>query len=65
MNFIHENIFDLQIEEGTYDIVYDSGCFHHIAPHRRMSYINLLKKALKVGGYFAITCFVGGANITD
>ncbi|QWI72508.1 class I SAM-dependent methyltransferase [Bacillus mycoides] len=70
VNFIHDNIFDLQIEEGTYDIVYDSGCFHHIAPHRRMGYINLVKKALKPGGYFAITCFVqggelGGADITD
>lgn len=70
VNFIHDNIFNLQIEEGTYDIVYDSGCFHHIAPHRRMSYINLVKKALKPGGYFAITCFVqggelGGADITD
>lgn len=70
VNFIYDNIFDLQIEEGTYDIVYDSGCFHHIAPHRRMSYINLVKKALKPGGYFAITCFVqggelGGADITD
>ncbi|TKI33534.1 class I SAM-dependent methyltransferase [Bacillus mycoides] len=70
VNFIHDNIFDLQIEEGTYDIVYDSGCFHHIAPHRRMSYINLVKKALKPGGYFAITCFVqggelAGADITD
>nr|WP_227495905.1 class I SAM-dependent methyltransferase [Bacillus mycoides] len=70
VNFIHDNIFDLQIEEGIYDIVYDSGCFHHIAPHRRMSYINLVKKALKPGGYFAITCFVqggelGGADITD
>jgi SAM-dependent methyltransferase len=70
VNFIHDNIFDLQIEEGTYDIVYDSGCFHHIAPHRRISYINLVKKALKPGGYFAITCFVqggelGGADITD
>ncbi|MFD3448888.1 class I SAM-dependent methyltransferase [Microbacteriaceae bacterium 4G12] len=70
VNFMYNNIFDLQIEEGTYDIVYDSGCFHHIAPHRRMSYINLVKKALKPGGYFAITCFVqggelGGADITD
>ncbi|MED1569524.1 class I SAM-dependent methyltransferase [Bacillus paramycoides] len=70
VNFIYSNIFDLQIEEGAYDIVYDSGCFHHIAPHRRMSYINLVKKALKPNGHFAITCFVqggdlGGADITD
>jgi SAM-dependent methyltransferase len=70
VNFINENIFDLEIEEGAYDIVYDSGCFHHIAPHRRMSYINLVKKALKPNGYFAITCFaqggvLGGAEISD
>lgn len=70
INFIHQNIFDLEIEEGTYDFVYDSGCFHHIAPHRRMSYIKLVNKALKQNGYFAITCFeqggeYGGANITD
>ena len=70
VNFIHNNIFDIQIEEGIYDIVYDSGCFHHIAPHRRNNYIELVLKALRPGGHFAITCFVeggefGGSDITD
>ncbi|MGN7400028.1 class I SAM-dependent methyltransferase [Cytobacillus praedii] len=70
VNFIHSNIFELDIKEGAYDLVYDSGCFHHIAPHRRMSYINLVKKALKPNGFFAMTCFVqggelGGAEISD
>lgn len=70
VNFIYSNIFELDIEEGAYDLVYDSGCFHHIAPHRRMSYINLVKKALKPNGFFAMTCFVqggelGGAEISD
>lgn len=70
VNFIHNNIFDIQIKEGTYDIVYDSGCFHHIAPHRRNNYIELVLKALRPGGHFAITCFVeggefGGSDITD
>ncbi|MBM7691440.1 SAM-dependent methyltransferase [Peribacillus deserti] len=70
VNFINKNIFLLDIDEGSYDLVYDSGCFHHIPPHRRMSYLNLLKKALKPGGFFAITCFIrggelGGAEITD
>jgi 2-polyprenyl-3-methyl-5-hydroxy-6-metoxy-1,4-benzoquinol methylase len=23
----------------AYDVVYDSGCFHHIAPHRRITYL--------------------------
>ncbi|MFJ7935331.1 class I SAM-dependent methyltransferase [Sporosarcina sp. NPDC096371] len=70
VNFIHKNIFDITIKDETYDIVYDSGCFHHIAPHRRMDYIHLVQKALKPGGYFSITCFVqggelGGADISD
>ncbi|MBS8264386.1 class I SAM-dependent methyltransferase [Mesobacillus boroniphilus] len=70
VNFIKSNIFDLEIEEGTYDLVYDSGCFHHIPPHRRMNYIDLVKRALKPGGNFALTCFVeggelGGSDISD
>ncbi|WP_226085123.1 class I SAM-dependent methyltransferase [Mesobacillus sp. S13] len=70
VNFVQRNIFDLKIEEGSYDLVYDSGCFHHIPPHRRMSYIDLVQRALKPGGSFALTCFVqggelGGADISD
>ncbi|MFS0673445.1 class I SAM-dependent methyltransferase [Ornithinibacillus sp. 179-J 7C1 HS] len=70
VNFINEDIFGFNLEEGSYDIVYDSGCFHHITPHRRMSYIDLVRKALKPNGYFAITCFLqggqlGGAEISD
>lgn len=70
VNFIKRNIFELDIEEGTYDFVYDSGCFHHIAPHRRMDYLKLVKGALKPGGLFGLTCFVqggelGGADISD
>ena len=70
VNFIHDNIFNVQIDAETYDMVYDSGCFHHIAPHRRSNYIELVLKALRPGGHFAITCFVeggelGGSDITD
>ena len=70
VQFVKENIFELNIEESSYDIIYDSGCFHHIAPHRRMSYLNLIKKALKPNGFFALTCFevggkYGGSELTD
>lgn len=70
VNFIKQNIFELDIEEGSYDLVYDSGCFHHIPPHRRMDYIDLVTRALKPGGHFALTCFVvggklGGSDISD
>ena len=57
-------------EQNTYDFIYDSGCFHHMAPHRRVTYVTRLKEMLRLGGYFGLTCFVaggplGGATLTD
>ncbi|MEU3650860.1 class I SAM-dependent methyltransferase [Lentzea sp. NPDC034063] len=42
---------------GSYDLVYDSGCFHHLPPHRRIGYLALLDRVLRPGGHFALTCF--------
>lgn len=47
--------------EGPYDLVYDSGCLHHLPPHRRISYLDLLDRCLAPGGHFALTCFAAGA----
>lgn len=72
VNFINQSVYNLVIEESTYDIIYDSGCMHHIPPHRRIGYIEMITKALKPGGHFGITCFRpgfekvgGGSSITD
>ncbi|CAL9364116.1 hypothetical protein SUDANB58_00716 [Streptomyces sp. enrichment culture] len=46
---------------GPYELVYDSGCFHHLPPHRRLSYLALLDRVLAPGGHFALTCFASGA----
>lgn len=46
---------------GPYDLVYDSGCFHHLPPHRRISYLRLLRRVLAPGGAFGLTCFASGA----
>ena len=61
------SVFDFPFEPGTYDLVYDSGCFHHMAPHRRASYIDLVARALRPGGWFGLTCFApeGGSGLTD
>ncbi|MFD5101908.1 class I SAM-dependent methyltransferase [Streptomyces albidochromogenes] len=48
---------DLAEQGGSYDLVYDSGCFHHLPPHRRVSYLALLARVLAPGGHFALTCF--------
>jgi SAM-dependent methyltransferase len=46
---------------GPYDLIYDSGCFHHLPPHRRISYLAPLDRALAPGGHLALTCFASGA----
>jgi SAM-dependent methyltransferase len=46
---------------GPYDLVYDSGCLHHLPPHRRVSYLGLLDRVLAPGGHLALTCFASGA----
>ncbi|WP_181769102.1 class I SAM-dependent methyltransferase [Streptomyces albidus (ex Kaewkla and Franco 2022)] len=45
---------------GPYDLIYDSGCFHHLPPHRRVSYLALLDRLLAPGGHFALSCFAAG-----
>ncbi|MGW8486508.1 class I SAM-dependent methyltransferase [Streptomyces sp. NPDC055886] len=47
---------------GPYDLIYDSGCFHHLPPHRRISYLALLERCLAPGGHFALACFAAGAG---
>ncbi|MGW6201911.1 class I SAM-dependent methyltransferase [Kribbella sp. NPDC055110] len=42
---------------GAYDVVYDSGCFHHIAPHRRITYLQRVLPLVKPGGRFGIVAF--------
>ena len=62
-----QSVFDLDLTPGSYELVYDSGCFHHIAPHRRQRYVELVASALKPGGWFGLTCFrpEGGSGYTD
>ncbi|TGB06282.1 class I SAM-dependent methyltransferase [Streptomyces sp. MZ04] len=54
--------FELTPDElgGPYDLIYDSGCFHHLPPHRRISYLALLDRALAPGGHLALSCFATG-----
>lgn len=42
---------------GPFDVVYDSGCFHHLAPHRRITYRERILPLLASGGRYAIVAF--------
>jgi len=50
---------------GEYDFIYDSGLLHHLPPHRRLTYLELLQANLKPGGHFGLTCFAWGENCAD
>ncbi len=61
------SIFDATFSTRSYDLVYDSGCFHHLPPHRRKDYVELVDRALKPGGSYGLVCFrpEGGSGYTD
>jgi SAM-dependent methyltransferase len=58
VRFLCGDAFTLDL--GEYDLVYDSGCFHHLPPHRRISYLSLLDRCLKPGGHLGLACFAAG-----
>jgi SAM-dependent methyltransferase len=61
------SIFDHIPAPESLDFVYDSGCFHHMAPHQRHDYVRLVSGALKPGGRFGLVCFIpaGGSGLSD
>jgi SAM-dependent methyltransferase len=61
------SIFDPRFNGASYDLVYDSGCFHHIPPHRRDDYASLVHRVLRPGGSYGLVCFrpEGGSGYTD
>ncbi|MDP4090934.1 MAG: class I SAM-dependent methyltransferase [Bacillota bacterium] len=67
ISFYCQSIFDFELQTNYYDYIYDAGCLHHIKPHRRKQYLQIIYQALKPEGYFALTCFKlkGGANVSD
>ncbi|MGW7582620.1 class I SAM-dependent methyltransferase [Kitasatospora sp. NPDC054768] len=62
LRFHRASIFEARLPHAHYDLVYDSGCLHHLPPHRRVSYLALLDRVLAPGGHFAVTAFAAGAT---
>jgi SAM-dependent methyltransferase len=60
VNFIETSIFELDEGFTGYDLVYDSGCLHHLPPHRRISYRWLLERTLAARAVFGLACFAWG-----
>lgn len=64
VRFLCGDAFALPAAElsGPYDLVVDSGCFHHLPPHRRVSYLALLDRVLAPGGHLALSSFAAGES---
>ncbi|HEY6739150.1 MAG TPA: class I SAM-dependent methyltransferase [Actinopolymorphaceae bacterium] len=60
ITFLELDFLRERVPAGPFDVVYDSGCFHHLAPHRRISYLESLRTALAPGGSFGICTFAAG-----
>ncbi len=67
VDFQYCPVFDATFTDESCDLVYDSGCFHHLPPHRRKDYVELVHRALKPGGSYGLVCFrpEGGSGFTD
>ncbi len=52
---------------ASYDLIHDTGCFHHLPPHRRESFRSVIHRLLKPDGLFSLICFKpeGGSGLTD
>ena len=43
----------------------DSGVFHHLTPHRRLQYRDIVSNILTEIGYFILLCFAAGEDGAD
>lgn len=65
---LHEaSVFGLALPAAAFDLVVDSGLFHHLPPHRRPGYVARVAGWLKPGGVLALCGFrpEGGNGWTD
>ena len=43
--------------DWQFDLIFDRGCFHVLAPERREDYVRTVSDLLKTGGYLFLKCF--------
>jgi 2-polyprenyl-3-methyl-5-hydroxy-6-metoxy-1,4-benzoquinol methylase len=67
VDFENISFFDFKDHNQNYIHIHDSGCLHHIKPHRRAEYLSKIHSLLKIDGHFSLVCFNlnGGSNLSD
>lgn len=55
--YVRGDIFRIPLKPSAFDLVLDSGVFHHIRRRDAAPYLELLESLLVPGGYLLLTCF--------
>jgi SAM-dependent methyltransferase len=56
-SFLQANVFALPFTAGTFDVVVDYGCLHHVRRSDTPKYLDQVVPLLKPGGYYLLSCF--------
>ena len=52
-----QGFLELPFEDEEFDFVFDMGCFHHVKPEDRATFIKGVHRVLKKRGNYMLTCF--------
>jgi 2-polyprenyl-3-methyl-5-hydroxy-6-metoxy-1,4-benzoquinol methylase len=56
MMWEQDDILDTRLTR-QFDLIFDRGCFHVLAPAQRLEYVSIVHRLLKPGGYLFLKCF--------
>jgi cyclopropane fatty-acyl-phospholipid synthase-like methyltransferase len=54
--WVQDDILDTRLDQ-QFDLIFDRGLFHVLAPERREDYVRIVSGFLKTGGYLFLKCF--------
>jgi cyclopropane fatty-acyl-phospholipid synthase-like methyltransferase len=54
--WVQDDILDTRLDQ-QFDLIFDRGLFHVLAPERRVDYVRIVNGLLKTGGYLFLKCF--------
>lgn len=57
INFVHCSAHNLPFPSGSFQLVVDIGCFHHLPKELLKDYVNSVRTVLKTNGTYFLECF--------